>query len=157
MTAAVARQTDIGDAGFTLLELIVAVMLMALAAYFIAPSGDRSLRRLEFQAAATDVATAMRLARAEAMRSNRELSVAVDLNRRQIVAPDRKRPRALPKALSIRYEAPAGEQSAPGVANFRFHPDGRSSGGKVVLSSAARSATVSVDWLTGQTSVDWSR
>ena len=146
-----------GDAGFTLLELIAVLVIVALAATLAFPMADRSRRGLAVRTAAIDLASALKTARAEAVRGNAERRVVIDLNTRQFVADGLPRPHTLPREVSVAYDVPVGEQASNGVASIRFRPDGSSSGGKISLAGQRQSASVTVDWLTGRTRIEWGR
>ena len=145
------------EAGFTLLELIAVLAIVALAATLAFPLADRSRRGLAVRTAAIDLASALKTARAEAVRSNAERRVVLDLNARQFAADGTTRPHALPREVTVVYDVPVGEQSADGIASIRFRPDGSSSGGTISVAGQRQSASVTVDWLTGRTHITWGR
>ena len=137
------------DGGFTLLELIVVMAILAMAAVMAFPSASGSRRGLTAEAAALNFASALRIARAEAMRSNREQTLVLDVARRHYSAAGLRVARALPSDVAISYEIPAAEQSAAATAAVRFRPDGSSSGGTFRFAAHRQTASVAVDWLTG--------
>ncbi len=118
------------DAGFTLLEMIVVIAVMGLTLLLLADYGQPRNRWLETQAAARQVAAAMRAARGGAIVQGRPEA---------LVLPH------LPPWLAVSVQAPPG-----GIV---FAPDGSASGGQVVLGSG-KDIVVSADWLTGRVQID---
>ena len=145
------------EAGFTLLELIVVMVIMALAAALALPNGERTRRGLTLQATALVLASSLKNARSEAIQSNRERKLVIDLASRRFWVEGQGPAHALPRELFVSTEVPVSEQAAAGVALVRFRPDGSSSGGKIKFEAPRQTALVSIDWLTGRTRVEWGR
>jgi general secretion pathway protein H len=103
------------------------------------------------------MASALRIARAEALRTARETRLVLDLAARRYSADGIAAPRAIPRDVSIVYEVPAARANGEHTAEIRFRPDGSSSGGTIRIASARATALVEVDWLTGRTHIDWRR
>ena len=61
-----------GQLGFTLLELMVAIAILALAVVIVAPSLNRARLSLTVRSAAYELAAGLRTARAAAQSGNRE-------------------------------------------------------------------------------------
>lgn len=122
-------RAGVAEAGFTLLELLVVLTVMALATAVVAPRfvnwREPSLRQV-----GRDVALELRSARGRAMSSG---GVA----------------RLDPAALDARLPAGFGLSGDP----LLFYPDGRSSGGRLVLTAATGAVRLDVDWLTGAVAV----
>jgi general secretion pathway protein H len=137
------------DNGFTLLELIVVMAILAMAAVIAFPSATSSRRGLTADAAALNFASALRIARAEAIRSNREQMLVLNVARRSYSAAGLRVARAIPTDVAVSYEIPPAEQSTDATAAVRFRPDGSSSGGTFRFAAHRKSASVAVDWLTG--------
>ena len=145
------------EAGFTLLELIVVMAILALTAALALPNGERTRRGLTLQATALDLASSLKNARSAAIQSNREHKLVIDLAGRRFWAEGQGPAHALPRELIVSTEVPLGEQADAGVASVRFRPDGSSSGGKIKFEAPRQTALVSIDWLTGRTRVEWGR
>lgn len=144
-----------GEAGFTLLELIVVLAIVAAATLLALPSAERSRRGLTVATTAAELAATLNAARAEAVRSNREQRVTIDLAGRRFHVEGLGTGHTLPREIGVTYTVPAGEQADAGLAFFRFRPDGSSSGGEIRLATARQSARLEVDWLTGRTRIAW--
>lgn len=135
--------------GFTLLELLVVLVIMAMAATLAIPRFSQVLPGLELKRTAGDLAASLRGARGEAIRRNSEMAVVfgADVGER-----DRENNRLAPVvptgiAVTVQsYSEPEGPRPA-GV--IRFFPDGSATGGVVTLTQDDRRLSVAVDWLTG--------
>jgi general secretion pathway protein H len=126
-----ARHSLAAQAGFTLLEMLVVIAVMALILALVTQFGPARSHRLEAQAAAQNIANAMRTARGRAIAQGQPV---------KLVLP------AVPGWLSVTVQAPAG--------GIIFAPDGSASGGRVRLDGGGQDLTVSADWLSGRVRVD---
>jgi general secretion pathway protein H len=137
------RRLSLGDAGYSLLELLVVLAILALATVVAAPHLTQSRGPAVTTIAERVVRDSMRQLRAEAIRSNAETWLRIDADGRTLTTSSGRRI-ALPGQASI---APA--PPLPAVGLIRFFPSGRSSGIRWRLSVAGRSKVIAVDWLTG--------
>jgi general secretion pathway protein H len=138
--------------GFTLFELLVVLVLVALIAAVSAPLLIKGLGRAEAKGAAQDVAAALRRARSEAVVRNADVWLTVDVNERSFRM-DRAAAHALPAKLGVELYTAQTEQISADVGSIRFFPDGSSTGGEVVLADGQSKVHVQVEWLTGRVSV----
>lgn len=144
------------DAGFTLLELLAVLALMALATFLFVPQTAGVRGPLLLRAAAQDAGTALRAVRSAALRSNREQTLVIDPGTRAYWADSVVARRTLPAGLAVVATAEAGhDPGGNAIVRVRFRPDGTSTGGRIELAGAGRTAIVTVDWLTGATTVAW--
>lgn len=139
------------DGGFTLLEVIVALVVVGLALGLVLARGPARSPAVELRAGAQDVAQALRLARARAIFQDRPVALTLDL-RAHSYRVDGGPPHTLPAALTLSATSAAGA-AARGLAGFRFAPDGSSTGGRIELAMNGQRALVALDWLTGRVSV----
>jgi len=140
------------EAGFTLLEVVVVLMVLGLALGIVTSRGPPRSAALEIRGVAGEMAQALRLARGRAIMLNRPVGVTLDLARRTYRV-DGAPERGVPPALTVSVLAADGETLADRLAAIRFAPDGSSSGGYVELSDGGRRMRVAVDWLSGRVSV----
>jgi general secretion pathway protein H len=138
--------------GFTLFEVMIVLVLMALIAAVSAPLLSKGLGRAEAKGSAQDVAAALRRARSEAVVRNAEVVLTVDVNQRSLRI-DGVETRSLPAKLQIELFTAQTEQISADSGNIRFFPDGSSTGGEIVLADGRSKFHVQVDWLTGRVSV----
>jgi len=123
-------------AGFTLIEMIVVLAVLALAVGLVLTHGPVRSHRLELDAAARQVAGALRLARTRAIAQERPVPVALDA-----------RGFSLDRAAPVTW---AASVSPEGNRLVVFTPDGGSSGGRIVLRDGGRAVAIGIDWLTGR-------
>ncbi len=135
--------------GFTLIELLVVLLIMG-ALITLAPAAfHRIVPGLEMKTAAREVAGALREARGQAIRDNRETAVLFDTERKLYRLGPGARDRELSAALEVSLVTAASEQLDPARGRIRFFPDGTSTGGRVTISRDERKFDITVDWLTG--------
>ena len=140
------------QAGFTLLEMIVVVAVLGLALTLIAGYRAPWSGSLGVRGAASELASAMRLARSEAIARNGPVSFAIDVaGHRYRVGQDREH--SLPPSLKVELLTLAIEQRTTSIGEIRFNPDGSSTGGRVTIGDGARKLAVGVDWLSGRVSI----
>lgn len=146
------RRGASSDAGFTLLEIIVVLAVLGFALVLLVGYRPPWSRGFDLDTTAAELAAQLRLARSEAIAGNRAVALELDLPARRYRA-GTAAPRALPAALAIELLTVAGERRGETIGGIRFHPDGSSTGGRIVLADGTRRVAVGVDWLTGRVSV----
>ena len=139
--------------GFTLLELLVVLALLALALLLVPPMLSKGVPGAELKAAASEVAAGLREARSRAIARNSEVAFVVDVEARSFHFGATARPRVLAQGLTLSLVTADSEQTGATRGSIRFFPDGASTGGRITLSLGERRYDVAVDWLTGQVSV----
>jgi general secretion pathway protein H len=140
------------QAGFTLIEVIVVMAILALSVVLIVGYRPPWSGSLSVRAAAGQLATALRLARSEAISRDAPVSVAVDVARhRYRIGQDTEK--VLPPSLKVELLTLASERYATTAGEIRFNPDGSSTGGRVTIGDGARTVAVGVDWLNGRVSI----
>ena len=148
------RTGDGADAdGFTLLELLVVLVILGLTITLAAPMFTRAMPGVEAKAAARDVAAMLRAGRGRAIADNREITVAVDLDRRTVDLAGA-RSRTIAAGIGISLYTAAEELIDRGAGRIRFYPDGTSTGGRVRLTAGERRYDIVVDWISGNVKID---
>jgi general secretion pathway protein H len=138
--------------GFTLIEVVVTLAILGLALMLVAGFKAPWSSGLGLRGIASELAAGLRLARSEAIASNRPVALDIDLaGHRYRVGSGTERP--LPSNVSIELLTIAGESRAADVGDIRFNPDGSSTGGRISLADGRRRMAVGVDWLTGRVTV----
>jgi general secretion pathway protein H len=141
--------TDDAQAGFTLVELLVVLGLLALVYGMVAPSLGRAIGSSEIRIAARELVAALREARAAAIGGGREVRFVVDGAAGAYGAGQVRRP--IPRGFDIAAEVPESRRLSARVGAIDFYPDGASTGGQVVLAGRGGPRfAVAVDWLTGR-------
>ena len=139
-------------AGFTLLEMIIVLAILSFALVLVAGYKPPWSRGLGLDASAAELAGQLRLARSQAIVDNRAVALDVDVSRGVYQVGDAA-PRPLPAGLAVELLTVAGERQSAAVGGIRFHPDGSSTGGRIVLADGARRIAIGVDWLTGRVGI----
>ena len=136
------------QAGFTLVELLVVIVILALLSAGAAQYLFRTDPGFEIRQAAADIETTLRQARSKALVENRSVAIVFDLSNRSYVAGQQRT--VLPDAYRLRVVVAGREQVASSAGAIRFYPDGAATGGAVYLSDAVETVAIEVDWLTGR-------
>jgi general secretion pathway protein H len=139
-------------AGFTLLELIVVLAILALGFAYVAPNFARNLESVRFKSAVREVALELRRARGQALSQGKEVVFWVDVTGAKFGV-DQDQPKPLPKTVELTLDTAETELIAPGRGGIRFFPDGSSTGGRIVLRCGGQAKRVDVNWLTGRVSI----
>lgn len=133
--------------GFTLLELLVVIALMATAFGLVSFSVGQGLQAARERQVMREMVGALRQARLQAVLSGAPAVLSLDLQRRTFQVPGQ-RPGQWPADMGVQLTS-ASELGA----RVAFYPDGSSSGGNLLLMRDGRQWRIDVGWLTG--SVRW--
>ena len=128
-------------------------MVLALATLLIAivpPMILSAIPGVELKASARRIASGLRLAREESIRSGRDIAFTLDLEARTYQVDGGYRMVTLPDDLDIKLVAAESEMLDEQVGAVRFYPDGSSTGGRIVLAREESGYQVGVQWLTGR-------
>jgi general secretion pathway protein H len=131
-------------AGFTLIEILVVLTIVALAAAVVAPTLGSAVGWGQLQRETGAVVSGLRAARAQAMTSGASVDFVVEGRRWQIGETVTKVSSGVILTLDV---PPAGADTTRPF--IRFFPDGRSTGGRVHLVRDDRTETVQVNWIAG--------
>jgi general secretion pathway protein H len=139
-------------AGFTLIEVIVTLAILGFALVLVAGYKPPWSSGLGLKGITSELASELRLARSEAIASNRPVAFDLDVTE-HLYRVGSGAKRRLPINLSIELLTISGESRGASVGDIRFNPDGSSSGGRIALAEGKQRMAVGVDWLTGRVSV----
>ena len=137
------------EAGFTLLEMIVVLVVLGLMATLIVARGPPRSAALDLRAAAGEIAQALHDTRGQAIETGRRVVFHLDVRAHAFSVGD-SAPRLLPASLGLNITGTSREAAAGGSAGISFASDGSSSGGTIDLAVDARRFRIVVDWLTGR-------
>jgi general secretion pathway protein H len=136
------------ERGFSLLELVVVLAILALAAAAAVPRLQGSTASQGVRTAAERLAGTLRTTRAEVLRTSTEKAVMFDPQTRAYWSDAEPAPRAVEGRLAIRFEDDGFDWAGTNRA-IRFRPDGSATGGIIVLDDGSTQARIAVDWMTG--------
>jgi general secretion pathway protein H len=140
------------DAGFTLIEVLVTLTVLGLALTLIAGYKPPWASGRGLRGTARELASALRVARAEAISVNRPVAVVLDLAGHHFQV-GTALPRPLPAHLTIGLLTVEGERHSATVGDIRFNPDGSSTGGRISIADHTQKISIGVDWLSGRVSI----
>ena len=138
---------DSSQDGFTLIELVVVIVLLALVAAIAVPSAGRLI---DLSTPSDDVerlAAALRQARMAAIVEGRPRHVFIDPARRQWR--HGKDVGTFDSIASITTAVPPVGRRENGMSSIVFLPNGSATGGRIALSDGHLRRNVTIDWLTG--------
>lgn len=142
-TSGTDRRASGRESGFTLLELLAVMALIALAAVMVTVSGSRSLETARLRAFLIKTQTALIETRTAAIRSAEEKVLTVDTASRNVGGTI-----AIPRGVDLTAEVAQAEQHG-GLVGIRFYPAGTSSGGRLTIRAEGTAYEIRVNWLTG--------
>lgn len=142
------------ELGFTLIEVVVVLAILALVTAVAIPYLSRGNASLNSAAATQEIAASLRLARNTAMLRARSEVFTLDTARGVYRADSSDSPHRLPKGLRLALVTTAAERLSPTVGHIRFYADGSSDGGGVLLSEGNTRTEILVNWLTGSVSIE---
>lgn len=156
MTAQARRnQAEAGCGGFTLLELVIVLALVALAGGIALPRLKGPPDRLRLQAAASEIGQRLRSVRAAAIASGFDQTLTLDGRTHTFRTSLDPRPHAIGAGITIAVDGPAVEQPTAETRTIRFRPDGSASDVRMTLKLGALAADVTVEWITGLARTAW--
>lgn len=136
-------------AGFTLLEMLVVVTIVAIVAALLPFTLTHTLASRRVTTLAEQLAGDLRNLRTEAIHNTRETRLVITRTPQAWIEEPAHHTHLLPEGVIIRLEA-GGLVDQPAII---FAPDGASNGGRVWLESDKVSREISVGWLTGRVHV----
>jgi general secretion pathway protein H len=135
--------------GFTLIELVAVIALIAAITVLFVSVLNAGLPGQQLRGAARELAAQMRYARAQAMASGEPQDVTLDAATREGHAPRERHGQLSPKIEVVAVGA-RDSNATPTVATYRYFPDGASTGGHVRLRRGDAEWRIDVEWLTGE-------
>ena len=139
--------------GFTLIEILVVIALMALAAGVVPVAFGKLYEGAQYRASVRAALDAMRAARLHAMSSGTETRFVVAMRERRFGAEGVPGAAAyeLPAPLEMHAEMAAQELGDDGSLAVRFLPQGGASGGSLdILRPSGAGVRLRVDWFSGR-------
>lgn len=139
--------------GFTLLELLVVVAILAMLVAVVPPLVSAAVPGAKLKSATREVAAALRYARSQAITHGQDVTVHLSIKSRRYRITGISRDFVLPAELDISVNGSGLATPDSETVGIRFFSDGSSTGGRVTLAIAGRTNQVDVDWLLGRVKV----
>lgn len=140
------------QAGFTLLELLAVLVILALAASAVLTIGRTSLETARVRSFLVQSEALFRDARTRAIESRSPTAVVIDTGARQLLFPAAGRSLAVPEGVSL--DAKVARPAGNGPPAVRFFPSGSSTGGELSFRFRGRVYALHINWLTGRTNAE---
>jgi general secretion pathway protein H len=142
--------TDAHQRGFTLLEMVCVIALIAMLAAVLLPFVPRHTSLPRLQAFALQAATLLKADRNAAIRRQVEVSTLVDARSRAIRSGATAEVLRLPD--DVRFDAllPQSCRQHAVLSAISFFADGMSCGGTIALARLDTAYEIRVNWLTGR-------
>lgn len=138
-----------GEAGFTLLEVVCALAIVAALATLALPRLAPGTSRPKLESLAVEAAALLKADRAAAIRRGVPVATAVDATGRRMTSGSAGRVVRVPGDVQMDTVLPATCDGRPARASVQFFPSGLSCGGVVAMLKGGTGYEVRVNWLTG--------
>ena len=137
------------SAGFSLLELLLVMMLVAATGVLAAGVVGGGFARMELRGSVREIATQLRYTRARALATGVPQTFSIDPAGHVWRAAEG-RTGEVPESLGIHFTGAREVQPEAGIGAIVFFGDGASTGGRLRLSRGAAAWDIDVAWLTGE-------
>jgi general secretion pathway protein H len=135
--------------GFTLLEVVCVVAILALLAAIVLPALPQGTSRARLEACALETAALLKADRNAAIRRHTEVATDVDASSRFIRSPTSGRIVRIPPDITFDTQLAARCNQRPNGPTIRFFASGGSCGGVITLARGGVGFQIRVNWLTG--------
>ncbi|WP_147653453.1 type II secretion system protein XpsH [Vulcaniibacterium gelatinicum] len=135
--------------GFSLVEVLLVVALVAVVSLLAAGAVRGGFEGVALRSAAKEVAAQLRYTRARAIATGQPQRFTIDPRAHAWTAPEG-RHGELPEQLGIEFIGAREVQPREGEGAIVFFPDGASTGGRIRLVRRSAAWQVDVTWLTGE-------
>ena len=135
--------------GFTLLEIVVVMVIIAAAAVLGVMALRGGSERVQLHSSTKQIAANLRFTRAQAIATGQPQRFTIDPRSHAWQAPNG-RHGTIPEALGIHFTGARQVQPQAGVGAIVFFDDGASTGGRVQIAGKRAAWNVDVAWLTGE-------
>jgi len=138
--------------GFSLLEIIVVIGLIAVVMSLGAYALNKQLPGQQLRSSAKELAAELRFTKSQAMVTGEPQSFQINAKTGEWKGP-KNHHGVLSKSMEIIATTARIEQPQDDVAAIKFFPDGAATGGRIVLQHDSAKWQVDVKWLTGEVRV----
>lgn len=139
--------------GFSLIELLVVLGILSLLVALIPPVVSTTLDGQKVKGAVRELAAGLRAARGQAVATQQDVALALDVESRRYAVGARSHALNLPRDTQITLRTATTEQQTNSSGTIRFFPDGSATGGEITLTRGQRAYAIRIAWLTGRVTV----
>lgn len=138
------------QAGFSLIELIIVLVITIGIIGLAAPRLNGALERAEFKRQVRAVFTSLQETHNQAISKGKATDWYIDLdNHYYQFGLDNKKVSYSPD-FDVTITSASKLQRTESIVGFQFFPDGSATGGEIVLENDTSSYAIQINWLTGQ-------
>jgi general secretion pathway protein H len=142
------------SAGFTLIELLVTMFIIGLLTSLAAPRFMAMMPGADLRQTTLQLAADLRGARNTSIADGKAVAISFDSEGRSYESSSGKVATDWPEKVQFEIAVPDNMVNENEQPTILFYPDGSSTGGEIVCSSAGKSIRVKVNWLAGWVSVE---
>lgn len=149
LTSRGAAEDPRGEAGFTLLEMVCVVAVVAMMAAVLLPLIPRDTSRARLESYSLEIASILKSDRAVALRRRSQISTQIDATLRFVRSGSSGRVVRVPDDVTFDATLASGcvrHETAPAIS---FFASGMSCGGVIALTRLGSGFEIRVNWLTG--------
>jgi general secretion pathway protein H len=139
--------------GFTLIELIVTMFVIGLLTSLAAPRFAAMMPGANLRQATMVLAADLRGARNRSISGGKSVAIRFDMEERRYGSGAAGTRTNWPEKVQLEVLVPENMLDDTQQPQIWFYPDGSSSGGEILCSSAGKSYRVNVNWLAGWVAV----
>jgi len=137
------------EEGFTLLEMVCIIAIIAMLAAVLLPNISRNTSRPRLEAYAVEAASLLKADRTAAIRQRVQVATQIDAGGRALRSGSTGHILRIPDDVAVNAILPNRCNDRPAFSTISFLPPGMACGGTVRLSRLSSSDEIRVNWLTG--------
>ena len=145
--------SDAGERGFTLLEMVCVLAIIALLAAVLLPFAPHETSRSRLQAYALQTAALLKTDRDAAILRHAGVATLVDAEARAIRSGSSRAAIAIPPDVRFDAVLPQTCRQRAALSTISFFANGTSCGGTIALTRLDSGYEIRVNWLTGRIEV----
>ncbi len=138
-----------GEDGFTLIEMVCILAIIAMLAAVLLPNIPRDTSRPRLEAYAVETASLLKADRTAAIRNRVQIATQIDAGARSLRSGSTGQILRVPDDVVFDAILPNRCNERPAFSTISFFPTGMSCGGTIMLSRLGTSYEIRVNWLTG--------
>ena len=135
--------------GFSLIEITLVLFIMIAGVAIVGPNISSGRGTMQIKSAARDIASALRYARGQALISQQQILLTIDLENNTYKVSSRDKLFHVPEGITLTLVPAQSEKTGEDKGSIRFFPDGSSTGGRVTLERDDNQWLIDINWLTG--------